>query len=685
MDNGISLATGPAGSLHVAYYDGVNGLFYTSNMGGSFSTPTRLTEYGDAPCLTVDDAGTAHLLYQATPSDALQHGATYTNNASGDFATPQTIFQNYDWADDRSQRWCVLRDNYVYMAINVDGIGSYLLHDLQIPRLPFETHPLVQDYDARTDTLTSLALDNDDHVHVAYMSTYPQNGAPDNVASDIMVTNNTTGEFSEPITVPVSGGYYSKSPSLAVDGEGTEHVVFLRTENQLDAEGIFYYTHNRSGAFISPTIITSDGIGVAQVVADRDGHAYIVYPSGDNLYYVDNLTGNFSTPLSVGTAGSFTPFSMALDNENMVHVAYMGEDTNLYYTHMTATGFMSPTHVSIVDALANEFSDPSLALDSSGNAHIVFESSDAPLNEQTIYVNNQGSTFAYTETVYTQGPRSHSPAIAIDGLDHIHVVHLSPGQNWPNNIEYSVNRGDGFAPSQILWNWGSAYGENRWFAVDHQYRAHLAFYFPIHSMEADIFYIQGFVGDFYRITGYIWNTMGSGIPGVDVRFTARSGETLTTTTDATGYFSEGEYAGTFANGIYTVTVASESEHFIPEQQVVTVDGTHEVGITFRRVQAVEAATIGGPITGTVGTTYPFSLDFTPLSATQPLSYTWHPIPLEGQGTANITYRWATSGTYTISATVTNISGEATDNHTITIQAQAPEEKYLLYLPLLLRL
>lgn len=87
--------------------------------------------------------------------------------------------------------------------------------------------------------------------------------------------------------------------------------------------------------------------------------------------------------------------------------------------------------------------------------------------------------------------------------------------------------------------------------------------------------------------------------------------------------------------------------------------------------------IGGPITGTVGTDHTFLATVSPLDASTPITYTWSPEPVSGQGASAATYRWSTFGDKTITVTAANEGGSAVDDHDIDIWDG-------VYLPLVLR-
>jgi TolB protein len=95
--------------------------------------------------------------------------------------------------------------------------------------------------------------------------------------------------------------------------------------------------------------------------------------------------------------------------------------------------------------------------------------------------------------------------------------------------------------------------------------------------------------------------------------------------------------------------------------------------------ALDSVSISGPTAGFTNTVQSFSAAITPADATTPITYAWSPEPASGQGSANASYTWATTGDKTINVTATNCGGARVDAHTITIKAAQR-----VYLPLLVR-
>ncbi|MBI5563697.1 MAG: hypothetical protein HY870_02305, partial [Chloroflexi bacterium] len=72
------------------------------------------------------------------------------------------------------------------------------------------------------------------------------------------------------------------------------------------------------------------------------------------------------------------------------------------------------------------------------------------------------------------------------------------------------------------------------------------------------------------------------------------------------------------------------------------------------IDYLESVAISGPVTGTAHTLYGFDAAVSPtLAVNRPLTYTWLPAPLSGQGTAHATYTWADGYPHAITVTARN--------------------------------
>jgi len=137
-------------------------------------------------------------------------------------------------------------------------------------------------------------------------------------------------------------------------------------------------------------------------------------------------------------------------------------------------------------------------------------------------------------------------------------------------------------------------------------------------------------------------------------------------------------AGQFVTHVY----ANEGEY--PVSVAATNCGaacsaTHNAVVSVGE-NAISAVTIQGPATGTVNEPLTFNAVYSTTSAILPVNYAWLPEPGAGQGTAWVTYTWATAGTYTLQVAAESGSVILTDEHVVVIGAA--EQR--LYLPVVLR-
>jgi len=99
--------------------------------------------------------------------------------------------------------------------------------------------------------------------------------------------------------------------------------------------------------------------------------------------------------------------------------------------------------------------------------------------------------------------------------------------------------------------------------------------------------------------------------------------------------------------------------------------------------------IAGPLTGTAGISYTFTITVSPVSATTPFSYTIKTTDIATQtlvsnaDVLNARYQWVEPGVKQIDVVVQNELGTVTTAHTITLVA-APSTSKNIYLPLVIR-
>jgi hypothetical protein len=128
------------------------------------------------------------------------------------------------------------------------------------------------------------------------------------------------------------------------------------------------------------------------------------------------------------------------------------------------------------------------------------------------------------------------------------------------------------------------------------------------------------------------------------------------------------------NGTYDLAIFNRTNP--NENWWLTADGRSsnpdwsQVDPTVPVCTPLSIVTISGDTSGSVSQDYTFKADIGPSYATAPVTYSWTPTPKSGNGTAQATYNWGSSGTQQIKVEVTNCSGKGTaqDTHDISIGA-----------------
>ncbi|MFC2085168.1 T9SS type A sorting domain-containing protein [Bacteroidota bacterium] len=357
------------------------------------------------------------------------------------------------------------------------------------------------------DTLPAIAVDKDNHVHIAWNGFYYDPEAPDNVTSDIFYTNNKGGSFAAPIQINVPQGWYSREPTIAVDSAGNAHIAFRRSTNQMTilAEDDIYYVTNEDGSFDNPILLV-DGVQWTSDMAphfprihcDSQDHIHLLYRAG-NLVYMNNITGVWSDrEVAVANVGGWINeynSNYCLDRQGHVHIVLGGHEFPnrdfIYYTNNTGGEFLTPTLASSSEH--DHASEPDVAVDSLGFAHIVYRyfyhTVDTP---SLFYVNNVSGSFS-SWTAICDDKYYYLPSIAVDDSDFVHIAYkrwmnIPPmGGNlfYGNNINGDFDFISWFHSDRARYRW---YPGTRYFVLGESPTIHFAFYDWI-DPDTEIFYL----------------------------------------------------------------------------------------------------------------------------------------------------------------------------------------------------
>ncbi len=217
------------------------------------------------------------------------------------------------------------------------------------------------------DNYSTLSIDQNDKVHIGFESRDPS-------IFQVMYINNISGTFSAPVAI-TQGGLNKATPYSKIGPDSVMHFVYytyvtgadnfyyrsydLKTNTlgseiflsageasgdfeatlDIDSNGKVYiaarsgtgllagplkYFNNTSGSFQEyPTGVTGD-INYPRIKVDINNKVHIVYRTGNRLFYINNVSGSFSTPVAITPAGQLPSGiqSLEADNQNRLYTSY---------------------------------------------------------------------------------------------------------------------------------------------------------------------------------------------------------------------------------------------------------------------------------------------------------------------------------------------------------------------------
>lgn len=135
--------------------------------------------------------------------------------------------------------------------------------------------------------------------------------------------------------------HYATSPTIAVDGDGALHVLFINNEDP-DNERLVY-GNNRNGNWLFETVAAFDDDAplvdpVLRLAVDSAGHAHFVYievTTSRSLQgvgkYGTNASGSWIVENVVeGETINYDTISLAIDSQNVAHVVYAFDGQVVY-------------------------------------------------------------------------------------------------------------------------------------------------------------------------------------------------------------------------------------------------------------------------------------------------------------------------------------------------------------------
>ena len=219
-----------------------------------------------------------------------------------------------------------------------------------------------------------------------------------------------------------------------------------------------------------------------------------------------NISGDWSDPMPAYHGDFITGYSSCLDSQDNVHIVI--KDYVIYYTNNTSGGFITPI---LASSPEHEHPiEPQVAIDSNGNAHIVYRAPFTTGEPDLYYVNNLSGSFISWVPLDEAFGLHAKPNIAIDDSDFVHIVYKSsPAYEgllyYGNNISGDFT----FTTYDKMSDWWVP--QPRYFVLGRFSTIHFAFYEwmgEVYASDTEIFYLRGILTDKDDILG-TWD--GSGV------------------------------------------------------------------------------------------------------------------------------------------------------------------------------
>ncbi|MBI2906221.1 MAG: hypothetical protein HYX92_01055 [Chloroflexi bacterium] len=215
-------------------------------------------------------------------------------------------------------------------------------------------------------------------------------------------------------------GVRSMTPAVAVDGAGVVHVVWSGRFPQ--KEEVFYRSWN--GTAWSEIVNVSQNTGrslVPSVAADSRGNVLVIWQDDTKgtleiLYRLWNGS-DWSNTMNLTSGGwSFFP-SVAVDPKGVAHVVWINQNGVNYRQLLGASPAEARLSVGIGDSW-----DPVVTTDATGNAHAVWHSKATPSESGILHRRWDGAAWSPIDNLRQNGEDSLAPSIAVDSSGNVHAV-----------------------------------------------------------------------------------------------------------------------------------------------------------------------------------------------------------------------------------------------------------------------
>jgi hypothetical protein len=192
------------------------------------------------------------------------------------------------------------------------------------------------------DNYSTLSLDQNDAVHISYESRDPS-------IFQVMYMHNVSGSFSSPIAI-TQGGLNKGTPFGKIGPDSVMHFVYYTYTNGSD--NCYYRNYDLRTSTLGSEMFLSNGEASSDFQAtldvDSNGKVHIALTSGTTLLsgplkYFNNVSGSFQE-IPTGVSVNISYPRIRVDINNNVHIIYRASSTLYYINNVTGT-FTSPVSI----------------------------------------------------------------------------------------------------------------------------------------------------------------------------------------------------------------------------------------------------------------------------------------------------------------------------------------------------
>ena len=222
------------------------------------------------------------------------------------------------------------------------------------------------------DNYSTLSIDQNDRVHICYESRDPS-------IFQVMYMNNISGSFSSPISI-TQGGLNKATPFGKIGPDSVMHFVYYTYTNGSD--NCYYRNYDLKTSTLGPEVFLSNGEASGDFQAtldiDSNGKVHIALVSGTTLTsgplkYFNNVTGTFQQVATSVSVNVSYP-RIRVDTNNKIHIIYRA-NSMLYYIDNVSGTFSSP--VAITPAGQLPAGIQSLEIDNENRMYTTYQSSQS--------------------------------------------------------------------------------------------------------------------------------------------------------------------------------------------------------------------------------------------------------------------------------------------------------------------